>query len=205
MITEQVVYLAGPMAGLDKHGANDWREYATRRIENMRDPDTDKRLYQVLNPCRGRDWLTGQSGEGLFPKADKKGAGWGREVVRRDRFDLVNRSDIGLFNFNVDISIDGLSNIKRLTGPDSFGELLELCEKYPELKKAIMEEATKASIGSICEETWSNEHGKFVITVMDTDKYNVHEHAFITDFSSLIVPELDLALDYLETVLNASR
>jgi hypothetical protein len=190
------------MAGLKKAGANGWREIATKRLEAMKDPDTGKSMYKVLNPVRGREWLTGQTKRGWFPKSDKKGAGWGREVVRRDRYDVA-RADIILCNFDVDVCISGRVNLQTRLDENEQATLDKFLAENPSIAEVIDKEATRASIGSIAECTWAREFGKFTLVVMDLNKHNVHEHVFITDFASFIVPTLDEALEYMETVLNS--
>jgi len=51
----------------------------------------------------------------------------------------------------------------------------------------------RVSIGSICEIAMAWAYGKYVLLVMTPD--NVHNHTFLRRMSSLIVDDLDVALD----------
>jgi hypothetical protein len=124
-----------------------------------------RRLYHVLNPVRGRKYLTGMTKTKKFPVVAGTGGDWSREVVRRDRFDVM-RADVILFNFEV-----------------------------PGVKKV--------SIGSMFELAWARDHSKFALLVMKDS--NLHNHVFVRDAASLIVPTLQDALTYLAEVLNADR
>lgn len=60
--------------------------------------------------------------------------------------------------------------------------------------------AKKASIGTMMEIAWAYEAGKFVLLVMDQE--NIHNHAFVIQSASLIVPGVQMAIEYLMGVLN---
>lgn len=204
MLKTQIVYLAGPMSGLSKTVCNEWREEATGIIQKMLHPDGTN-MFHVVNPVRGREWLTGLEGHrGRFPKMDKQGAGWGREVVRRDRYD-VKRADIVLINFDVEAATNGLFNVNQDLNEEEQAALVKFMEKHPKVESVLRKEAARVSIGSIPELTWAKEFDKFALVVMNCNKFNCHDHAFVRDLSSLIVPTLKDALDYMQTVLNAER
>ena len=165
MLTGQKIYLAGPMGHLTAEDANGWRNDVTAFMETLKDPTSGRRAYYVLNPLRGRSFLTGMQDSKVFPVVDVHGDGWGREVVRRDLYDVL-RADVVLFNFEV-------AGVKSV------------------------------SIGSMFELAWARAHTKFALVVMKDG--NLHDHCFVRDAASFIVPTLSDALDYLSTVLNCER
>jgi hypothetical protein len=165
VIPGQKIYCAGPMGHLTAEAASGWRDEATAFLEALRDPISGKRAYYVLNPLRGRSFLTGMQESKEFPVVDVHGDGWGREVVRRDLYDVL-RADVVLFNFEV----EGVKSV---------------------------------SIGSMFELAWAREHTKFALVVMKDG--NLHDHCFVRDAASFIVPTLSDALEYLATVLNCER
>lgn len=61
--------------------------------------------------------------------------------------------------------------------------------------------AQRVSVGTMFEMAWGWKAGKFVLTCMDSG--NVHEHAFVKQASSLLVPSLTDAVNYLTNILNA--
>ena len=62
--------------------------------------------------------------------------------------------------------------------------------------------ATRISAFSMMELAWAEDHNKFVLTVMEADGANVHEHLCVREASSLIVPTVDEAIHYLTKVHN---
>lgn len=61
--------------------------------------------------------------------------------------------------------------------------------------------ATSVSIGSMFELSWGQDHGKYIIVVME-DEGNPHIHGFVQESASLIVPTLEEALRHLLVVAN---
>jgi len=61
--------------------------------------------------------------------------------------------------------------------------------------------ATSVSIGSMFELAWGQDHGKYIIVVME-DEGNPHIHGFVQEASSLTLPTLDEAVRHLLVVAN---
>lgn len=62
--------------------------------------------------------------------------------------------------------------------------------------------AVRVSAFSMMELAWAEDHNKFVLTVMEDDGSNVHEHLCVREASSLIVPTVAEAVQYLTEVHN---
>lgn len=58
-----------------------------------------------------------------------------------------------------------------------------------------------ASIGTMMELAWGHLLGKFVVVVME-EKGNVHNHAFVREASSIIVNNLEEAVDYIKATFG---
>lgn len=65
---------------------------------------------------------------------------------------------------------------------------------------ANLEGATQLSIGTCMEIQRGYDLNKYVVTVLEEG--SVHDHAFVHQASSLVVPTLDQALHYLDIVLR---
>lgn len=61
-------------------------------------------------------------------------------------------------------------------------------------------DAKKVSIGTMFEIAWGYQTGKFILTIMEDG--NCHHHGFVHMASSIIVPTVDRACQYLLRVLN---
>ena len=154
MYTKRVmqVYLSGPINGLSKEEARDWREKVVPKFEEG---------IITLSPMRGED--------GSLPSGKKLTAFYDGiltnpdAIFARDKFDVIN-SDALLVN------------------------LLQ-CED-------------RVSIGTMFEMAWANIwSGKKILIVTVMDEKNVHRHPFVEKASDWIVPDLDTAVDVLNTVL----
>jgi len=63
-----------------------------------------------------------------------------------------------------------------------------------------LEGASIVSIGSMFELAWGADHNKFCLVVLDEN--NPHDHCFVKQNASLVVPSLQAAVDYLVDVYN---
>ena len=61
--------------------------------------------------------------------------------------------------------------------------------------------AKSSSIGTLMEMAWSHLSGKFIVTLIEKDG-NPHAHTFVKEASSLILDDLDEALDYVITTFS---
>jgi len=61
--------------------------------------------------------------------------------------------------------------------------------------------ASAVSIGSMFELAWAQDHGKYIIVVME-DAGNPHIHGFVQEAASLVVSSLDEAVRHLLVVAN---
>jgi nucleoside 2-deoxyribosyltransferase len=76
---EKLVYLAGPITGLDYNGCTDWREYAKKELA--------KWGITGLSPMRAKEYLASEkniSDEYSATLSSSKG------IVTRDRFDVMS-------------------------------------------------------------------------------------------------------------------
>jgi hypothetical protein len=62
------------------------------------------------------------------------------------------------------------------------------------------EKINRVSIGTVFEIDWAFEHDKFNIIIMK--KSNPHWHSFVRDAASILLPDLDEALEYMKSTLN---
>jgi len=60
--------------------------------------------------------------------------------------------------------------------------------------------ATDRSLGTAFEMAWAYKAGKLIVTALETG--SVHDHAFIKEASSFLVPTLDEAIDYIRDVCD---
>ena len=61
--------------------------------------------------------------------------------------------------------------------------------------------ASAVSIGSMFELAWAQDHGKYIIVVME-DEGNPHIHGFVQESASLILPTLEEGVKHLLVVAN---
>lgn len=193
-MSEQLIYLAGPMTGLLFEEARRWRNEAKERLESLLDPETGVRVYRTLDPCRGKEYLEGH----VLQAMDDEGLGWGDIVVPRDKYD-VTRSDIVLFNLLPAVECN--EPVVR-----DFGDAISSISMSAEARSEVYNTARRlfggaVSIGTMFEMAWAREYGKFSLVVMQ--KGNPHEHEFVKKHSSVIVNSLEDAYGYLEKVLNS--
>jgi len=88
-----LIYLAGPISGLDFEESADWRQYVLERL----DPQ-----IEGLSPLRKKEYLKGQGVlSGQFPDWPLSTQ---RGIYARDRFDC-HRADVVLVNF-LDLATD---------------------------------------------------------------------------------------------------
>ncbi len=87
-MNKPMVYLAGPISGLNYEGATDWREYATKFLA--------ERDIIGLSPMRGKIYLLNESE--IKDKYDDTLLSSQAAITARDRFDCT-RCDAVLFNF----------------------------------------------------------------------------------------------------------
>ena len=61
----------------------------------------------------------------------------------------------------------------------------------------------KASIGSMVELGWADILGKPIISVLDTsDQENPHNHGFVKELSTVIVPDIETAVDVIVRLVH---
>ena len=88
-MSKPLVYLCGPITGLNYKGAKDWRDYAGTWFKEF---DID-----VLSPMRGKEYLAhiekfSPDGEGQTVMSTPPA------IVKRDTFDVTKRADLILAN-----------------------------------------------------------------------------------------------------------
>lgn len=91
-------------------------------------------------------------------------------------------------------------------GPYSTNPAIKRRDKWDvqrcDIVLANLQGAKKASIGSCFEMAWGEQFGKFVLVALDDD-HNPHNHAFVLECASLILPTLEECVQYLLNVANA--
>jgi nucleoside 2-deoxyribosyltransferase len=87
-MTAPLVYLAGPITGLDYEGATDWRDLARRHLGD----------YGItgLSPMRGKSYLLGETSL-ADEYADRNPMSTAKGILTRDRWDAT-RADVLLVN-----------------------------------------------------------------------------------------------------------
>lgn len=93
--TEKLVYLAGPISGLNYKDCTDWRTYAVSELK--------KSGIVGLSPMRGKEYLEAIARDVAFTSDGDKYAIQGplstnRGIITRDRFDAM-RCDVLLVNW----------------------------------------------------------------------------------------------------------
>lgn len=144
-----LVYLAGPIKGLNYDDSTNWRDQAAKVL-------TDVGITS-LNPMRYKEYLKDEQNlQEIYPNHHLSTS---KSIVSRDTHD-VRRSDIVLANF---------------VGSQT------------------------ASIGTACEVAYAYALGIPVVTAVEPG--NVHDHSFIREMSSYIVPSLADALELVAQIL----
>ena len=170
----KIVYLAGPITGLDYAGATDWREFATLHIANNLSPGQFNKAtgkifalhtqtgIEVLSPMRAKTALKsvgtftadGDAYNGVCLMSSDRG------IMTRDRFDSM-RCDVLLVN---------------LLG------------------------AKKVSIGTVMEIAWADSNRTPIVCAMEPDG-NPHEHGMIKEALGFRVPTLEEAILIVKSIL----
>lgn len=57
-------------------------------------------------------------------------------------------------------------------------------------------DAKRISIGTLMEMAWAHLAGRFTVTIMEPNG-NPHEHAFVREASSIVLPDIEEAVDYI--------
>ncbi len=88
MIRQQLVYLIGPITGLDYNGAQDWRDGVKAELEATG-------TYHCITPMRGKDHLKQFEGAltACIPEGASRPGCNDHDILKRDCYD-VHRSDV---------------------------------------------------------------------------------------------------------------
>ena len=176
-----IIYVCGPMAGLNWHGMEDWREEVRQRM-----PDCE-----IRSPTRGKDWIRKvRKISGL--SYDEKPFGSVTAVIKRDHWD-VKGSDLMLANF-LDPSMVSVEDILKEHSALRAAKELGLTDEYLDLA------TEQASIGSMVEYGFAYAYHTPVIAVMR--EKSVHRHVFPIGITLEIVPDLDTGLYLARKLLN---
>ena len=178
-MSRPVVYVAGPMTGLEWDSANDWREKVRVAL-----PDCE-----VRSPLRGKAWLQQESviesSEYPMPFGSKNA------IIKRDHWD-VQCADLVLANFE---------DTARVTIRDLLSQHGIKGEGIPGLTDAMLNISQElTSTGTCFEMGWGYEFGTPIIAIIP--EHNIHRHAFIEAASLEIVKDLKTALSLARLLLN---
>jgi len=174
-----VIYVCGPMAGLNWRRMGDWREEVAERM-----PDCE-----IRSPTRGKDWIRRvRSITGLA--YDEKPFGSVTAIIKRDHWD-VRSSDLVLANF-LDPSMVTIKDILKEHG---------LSPKDLRISEKILDLGTEqASIGSMVEYGFAYAYHTPVIAIMR--EKSIHRHVFPLGITLEIVPDLDTGIFLARKLLN---
>lgn len=176
-----VIYVCGPMAGLNWQGMEDWREEVRVRM-----PDCE-----IRSPTRGKDWI--QDVKRLDGLAhDKQLFGSISAVIKRDHWD-VRGSDLMLANF-LDPSMVSIRDILAEHGKLQVAKSLGVTDELLALA------TEQASIGSMVEYGFAHAYHTPVVAVMR--KNSIHRHVFPLGISLEIVSTLDAGIFAARKLLN---
>ena len=176
-----VIYVCGPMAGLNWQGMDDWREEVCLRM-----PDCE-----IRSPTRGKDWIKDvKQLEGLA--YDEQLFGSIGAIIKRDHWD-VKGSDLMLANF-LDPSMVSIRDILAEHGK------LQVAKNAGIAEELLALAAEQASIGSMVEYGFAHAYHIPVIAVMR--KNSIHRHAFPLGISLEIVPTLNAGIFASRKLLN---
>lgn len=181
----KIIYLAGPISGHYKKGAMDWREKATKIIEEDFEFDYN---YIVKNPLRdkGLDKFRGKiknAYDGAGPLRTEQA------IFYRD-FNDVYTCDLVLANFE-ETAIKSVTASVKIPGP-AIGAGENIKTKSVDIQLA--------SIGTVMELSWAWAFRKPVGLVLP--KKNVHDHTFIKRTATVIVETLEEALEVIPEILG---
>lgn len=114
-MSKGVVYLAGPIAGLEYAGATDWREYAEKWLAEWD--------IEGLSPMRGKEYL---ANVGVIAQVYDDVADWPLSMApgftARDRRDVMT-SDIVIANFAVADTVS-IGTVMECAWADAYRKLL---------------------------------------------------------------------------------
>lgn len=174
-----VIYVAGPMAGLNWQGMNDWREEVERRM-----PDCE-----IRSPTRGKDWIRRvRKISGLA--YETKPFGSVAAVLKRDHWD-VRGSDLVLANF-LDPAMVTIRDILKEHGVST--KAMRIPEKILDLG------TEQASIGTMVEYGFAHAYHTPVIAIMR--EKSIHRHVFPLGITLEVVPDLDTGIFLARKLLN---
>ena len=172
-----VIYVAGPMAGLNWQGMNDWRVEVERRM-----PDCE-----IRSPTRGKDWIKRIKLQGT--EYEGKPFGSVGAIVKRDHWD-VKGSDLMLVNF-LDPSMVSIRDI------------LKEHRALPVVKipDEILDLATEqVSLGTSVEYGFAHAYHTPIIAIRR--EKSIHRHVFTLGISLEIVHDLDTGIILARKLLN---
>ena len=174
---DYLIYLAGPITGLDWKSATEWRKDL---IERFKDASTGKINYIGLSPLRGKEYL--EKEDDIKNRYDKHKMLTAKAITDRDIND-IRRSNLVIVNF---------IGAKKI----SIGTVLEIgAAKALNIPIILIMEDEK-------QEEFFNE--SVSITELNSNinvKYlsefkNVHDHSMIRESSSIIASNIDEAFHF---------
>ncbi len=174
-----VIYVCGPMAGLNWRRMGDWRDEVEQRM-----PDCE-----IRSPTRGKDWIRRVKAISGLAYAEKP-FGSITAIIKRDHWD-VRSSDLVLANF-LDPAVVTIRDILKEHG---------VSLKETRIPSKVLSMGTEqASIGSMVEYGFAYAYHTPVIAVMR--EKSIHRHVFPLGITLEIVPDLDTGIFLARKLLN---
>lgn len=175
---DYLIYLAGPITGLDWKAATEWRK---NLIDKFKDASNGRNNYIALSPLRGKEYLENET--------DIKDSYHGyrmstpKAITERDLND-VRRSDLIIVNF---------IGAERV----SIGTVLEIGAAKILNKPVILVIEDPIDLQTFLEnETVSISTNTSSLTYASGVKKNIHDHSMIRESASLITSHIDDAFDF---------
>lgn len=173
---DYLIYLAGPITGLDWKSATQWRKYL---IEKFKDASTGRINYIALSPLRGKEYLENETD--IKDSYEDYRMSTPKAITERDLND-VRRSDLIIVNF---------IGAERV----SIGTVLEIgaakALNVPII--LVIEDPTEVPIAN--ESITLSDNQTTNVTYLTTKK-NMHDHSMIRESSSIIASNIDEAYEF---------
>ena len=170
------VYLSGPITGKTFKEAEEKRLFVAEQLRAAG--------FRVLDPLRGKSYVLSHQRKPIKEHDAKKNPTLSDKALKsRDKLDTLS-CEIVLADFSEPAMIT-VEDILHMRGISVEGVSTEILEAAIDL----------ASIGSIFEVAWAEDHNKLVVAVIPAE-HSVHNHAFVRE-SAVIYETLEEAVRYI--------
>jgi len=174
---DYLIYLAGPITGLDWKAATEWRK---NLIEKFKDASTGRINYIALSPLRGKEYL--ESETDIKDSYQGHRMSTPKAITERDLND-VRRSDLVIVNF-IGAKKVSIGTVLEIGAAKALNVPIILVIEDPVDDTFVASE----NISLACDST-------AVVNYTSTWK-NVHDHSMVKESASLITSHIDDAFDF---------